>query len=390
MRSYPTAKLTQPIEESLRSGNPWIFADAISTPDAGTGDIVDVLDTGGDFLGRGVFDPGSPLRVRLWTLNPEVPVDDGLLQRRVKAALKRRPFPNTDTTGFRLLHGEGDRVPGLVCDIYDKTAVLRPDGDAAERWLKPARRVIGKLLNIDHWAIRRSHQSSLPRAEWWGDEPTNTLTFLEGGLRFEVDPIQGQKTGFFLDQRANRRRVASICGGRRVLNLFGYTGGFSVFAADQGAARTTTVDIAGPALDAARRNFERNHLPAAAHGFDRADVFDFLAAFNPRSAPFEVLICDPPSFAHRRQDLPAATESYRHLFATVLSIAPDKSTVVLASCSSHIDRPRFLDIIAQAARTADTPLILSGCYGADVDHPVPAGFPEADYLQCAIGTVARD
>jgi 23S rRNA (cytosine1962-C5)-methyltransferase len=392
VRSYPTLRLVQPIEESLLRGNPWIFEDALPPISGSPGDLVDIETARGEWLGRGVLDPTSPLRVRLWTLNREVDVDDSLLQTRIRAALKRRPFPSTETTGFRLLHGEGDRVPGLVCDVYGSVAVLRPDGLASERWLKPARRFVGQLLDIEHWAIRRSrqHRGGNLEATWWGDEPEGPVRFVEESMIFEVDPLRGQKTGFFLDQRANRRRVAALSTGKRVLNLFGYTGGFSVAAALAGAARTTTVDLASPAIEAARRHFELNGLPAVAHEFVTADVFEYLADFSPRSAPFEVVICDPPSFAHRRSDVPAATAKYTELFARVLEIMPESSTVVLASCSSHIDRSRFMELLATASHRAQTPLILSGCYGADVDHPVPAGFPEADYLQCAIGTLAGD
>lgn len=392
MRHYPRVDLTIAIEETLKAGHPWIFADAVGSVDGTAGDIVDVHDTHGQWLGRGVLDPDSPLRVRLWTLNSQVNVDDRLLEKRIRAAFKRRPFPTTETTGFRLLHGEGDRIPGLVCDIYGSLAVLRPDGMAAERWIKKARQVIQQLLPIEHWVIRRSRKYSgaLPQAEWWGEKAEETVTFLENGLTYEVDPIAGQKTGFFLDQRANRSRIARVSRGKRLLNLFGYTGGFSVAAARQEAARTTTVDLAKPALKTARRHFEINGLPSSAHGFEAADVFDYLEQFSDGSAPFEVVVCDPPSFAHRRSDLPKATAKYEELFARVLSIMPDHSTVALASCSSHIDRSRFLDIVSAAAQTSESPLILSGCWSADVDHPTAIGFTEGDYLQFAQGTILRD
>lgn len=392
MRHYPRAYLTIPIEESLRKGNPWIFDDALRVEDISSGDAVDVMDTKGEWLGRGIVDPDSPLRLRVWTLNPQVDVDDRLLERRIRAALKRRPFPTAQTTGFRLLNGEGDRIPGLVVDIYGEVAVLRPDGLAAERWLKKARQTIQKLLPIKYWAIRRSRQYSgeLAEAQWWGEEPRSTTQFLEEGLIYEVDPLHGQKTGFFLDQRANRRRLAARCGGKRLLNLFGYTGGFSLAAARGGAAQTTTVDLAGPALKTARRHFEINGLSPSAQAFEKADVFDYLEQFSARSAPFEVAVCDPPSFAHRRDDIPAARAKYEELFARLLTIMPDNSTVALASCSSHIDRATFLEIVADASRRATTPLVLSGCWSADVDHPTLPGFQEGDYLQFAMAAIARD
>lgn len=392
MRHYPRADLIKPIEDSLRGGNPWIYADAIRHQPGRPGDIVDIYDTQGQWLGRGVLDPNSPIRVRLWTLMPQVDVNNALLEQRIRAARRRRPFPTAQTTGFRLLNGEGDRLPGLVCDIYGDLAVLRPDGEAAERWITKARQVIGQLLPIKHWALRRSrrHAQNKPVAQWLTDPPQHPLRFLEDGLTYEIDPIQGQKTGFFLDQRASRARLASYCPGKRLLNLFGYTGGFSLAAAARGAAKTTTVDIAAPAIDAARKNFELNHIPASAHDFAAADVFDFLEQFAPKSAPFEVVVCDPPSFAHRQADLPRASTKYRELFAKIFTIMPAQATIALASCSSHIDRPLFRQIITEAAQDAQVSLVLAGVFGADIDHPTLPGFPEGDYLQFALGSLERD
>lgn len=387
-------QLTQPIEAALRRGHPWIYADAVKVLGgrrrARAGTVAEVLDTAGDLLGYGIYDPDSPLRVRMWTLEQGVRVDDALLERRIKLARRRRPFPTAETTGFRLLNGEGDRVPGLVCDVYGEVAVLRPDGVAAERWLDPAREVIGRLLDISHWVVRRSaihSDASRPQAEWWGEAPASgdVVEFFEGGARYECDVIAGQKTGFFLDQRANRARVAALCPGRRVLNLFGYTGGFSLAAALRGAAMTTTVDLAAPAIEQARRHFELNGLYPQAHQFEVADVFDYLERFERHSAPFEVAVCDPPSFAHKRRDVPRARAAYVRLFAKLLEVMPLGAAVALASCSSHIGRDDFLEICAEAAEQAGVALVLMGVHGADVDHPILPGFPEGDYLQCVLG-----
>ncbi|WP_164856061.1 class I SAM-dependent rRNA methyltransferase [Lujinxingia sediminis] len=392
MRYYPRVDLTQPLENVLRAGHPWIFEDALRHPELEAGDAVDVYDMHGAWLGRGIIDPDSPIRVRLWTRNPQTELDNRLLDQRIRQAMKRRPFPTADTNGFRLLNGEGDRVPGLVCDIYGDVAVLRPDGLAAERWLKPARQTISKLLPVKHWAIKRSnlHRGKLPRAEWWECEAPAETTFVEGGLTYVVDPMEGQKTGFFLDQRANRRRLAELCVGRRLLNLFGYTGAFSLAAAARGAARTTTVDLAAPAIADARRNFERNHIPAPAHGFEACDAFEYLEQFDAERAPFEVAVCDPPSFAHRHSDVPRATEAYTRIFQKLIEVMPTGATIALASCSSHIDRGRFLNIVSAASQRAGAELVLTGTFGADVDHPTLAAFPEGDYLQFSVGTLCRD
>jgi 23S rRNA (cytosine1962-C5)-methyltransferase len=389
---YPTVRLTQPIHQTLRAGHPWIFHDAVRhAHDHRPGDVVDVLDESGDFVGRGLIEPDSPIRVRLWTSRRATDVDNDLLEARIRAAAKRRRFPTDDTTGFRLSNGEGDRIPGLVIDVYDDTVVLRVDGLAAERWLDPARRILRRLTGAEHFAVRRSdrYRGSRPAAEWVTRAP-DEVTFLENGLRYFCRPIEGQKTGFFLDQRDNRQRIARLSAGRRVLNLFGYTGGFSVAAAAGGAAFTTTVDLAGPALEDARRNFELNSIPSPAHAFEEADVFDYLEQFTRGAAPFDVIVCDPPSFAHSRDDVPRAMGAYRRLFASTLNIAHDGAAVALASCSSQVDRGRFLEAVTDAARTADVAYVVTGIYGAADDHPWPVAFTEGDYLQFAIGTVHRD
>lgn len=384
--------LTQAIDEALRDGHPWVYADAVKHRGQalGAGDVVDVMDMQGEFVGRGVFDPESPLRVRIWTRDESVAVDEALLEARLKQARRRRPFPSHDTTGFRLLNGEGDRVPGLVCDMYGQTCVLRPDGIAAERWLEPAREVIGRWFDVSRWVVRRSaiYAGKRPVAEFLGEpKDRGVAEFLEYGARYECDVIEGQKTGFFLDQRANRARVAQLSVGRRMLNLFGYTGGFSLAAAMQGAARTTTVDLAAPAVEQARRHFELNGLPPRAHQFIAQDAFAYLEQFAPASAPFEVAVCDPPSFAHKRRDVPRARAAYVRLFSALMRAMPTGSMVALASCSSHIGRDDFVGIVKEAAREAHVAMVLTGIYGADMDHPVLPGFPEGDYLQCVMGTL---
>ena len=397
--SYPQVKLTQPLEGKIALGHPWIYADAVRHKHLSNirpGDVVDVLAQDGSFVGRGIIDPENPVRVRVWTVEQSTSVDDDLLAKRIKMARRRRLYPDGSTTGFRLLNGEGDRTPGLVCDIYDDVAVLRPDGRAAEdRWLEPARDIIDRMFSIKHWVIRRSAihaDKDRPVAQWWGAPRPggNIVEFLEHGLRYECDVIDGQKTGFFLDMRANRERVGRLAAGKRVLNLFGYTGGFSLASAANGAALTTTVDLAAPAVAQAKRHFELNGLYHPGHEFVVSDVFDYLEQFSAQSAPFELAICDPPSFAHKRRDLDRATKAYIRLFSSLMRVMPSNTTIALGSCSSHIHRDLFLDIIAQAAREASCQLVLTGVHGADHDHPFLPGFLEGDYLQCVLATLHRD
>lgn len=388
----PVAQLTQPLEDVIRRGHPWVFFDAVRGPqDVRPGTPVDLIARDGSFVGRGVWEPDSPIRMRVWTLNADTPVNNATLEARIRAAVKARTFPTHDTNGFRALNGEGDRIPGVVCDVYDDVAVFRIDGLAAERWVEPATRVIQKLLGVKHVAVRRSeiYAGDNDKAEWVVGG-VDKVHFLEHGMTFVADPLNGQKTGFFLDQRANRQRLAEVSRGKRLLNLFGYSGAFSVAAAVQGAARTTTVDLAKPALADAERHFELNGLYPAAHEFVAADVFDYLEEYWTGKAPFDVVVCDPPSFAHRKDDLGRATQAYVRLFAKVLDVMPSGSRVALASCSSHVSRERFVDLVIRAAKEAGVAYVMQGIWSADIDHTTLAAFPEGDYLQFALGCIYRD
>ena len=388
-----TARLTQPIEASLRGGNPWIFEDAIQHPNnVRAGDIVRVVDTNAAAIGNGVIEPDHPIRIRLWTLAPDdTKIDNDLLAARIRAALKRRPFPTSQTSGFRALNGEGDLIPGVTVDVYENVGVIRLDGRAAERWAAPTCDVLTRSVGLTHFAVVRSerYRGDAPTREWLTAAPPADIIFREHGLRFICRPISGQKTGFFLDQRDNRARIAELAAGKRLLNLFGYSGGFSVAAAAAGAAYTVTVDQAQPALDDARLNFELNDLVPDAHGFERADVFDFLEQFDGGIAPFDIIVCDPPSFVHRRSDLTGGTEAYVRLFTQVMRCARNGAVVALGSCSSHVDGRRFRRIVADAAEQACVSYVVGGIHGAGADHPWPIGFPAANYLQFAIGTVMR-
>lgn len=390
--TYPSIVLCEPLEDTLLNGHPWVYEGSFHPHDPfESGNVVDILGQQGEWIARGVYDADSPIRVRVWTTRERTRVNNQLLEERIRDALKRRPFPSSATTGFRLLNGEGDRVPGLVCDIYANVAVFRVDGIGAERWLEPAERIVSNLLDIEHVAVRRSeiYRRGRPAAQWVTGG-VDEVAFKENDITFVCDPIQGQKTGFFLDQRANRARVAQSCVGRRLLNLFGYTGGFSIAAACAGAARTTTVDLSKPALSDARRIFEMNGVPSPAHAFEASDVFEYLKQFDEGSAPFDVVVCDPPSFIHKRENMHKGIEAYVDLFSQTLRIMPSRSRVALASCSSHIDREKFMDIVSQAARKAGVAYVVQGLWGADVDHCFLPNFTEADYLQFAIGTLHRD
>ncbi|HEU0074741.1 MAG TPA: class I SAM-dependent rRNA methyltransferase [Dehalococcoidia bacterium] len=379
--------LKKDLARSIRQGHPWIYRDALLVREGlEDGALVEVRTRDERrVLARGFWDSASPIAVRI--LESGGPGHrfadaDALLDQRLRAALVRRlaVLDLEKTNCFRWVHGEADLLPGLHADFYADTAVIRFDGEGARAFYDP----IGDRLR--HAAgSRLSIRSVLDRASRNRDSEAEEREVLEGGLRFIVDLAHAQKGGLFLDQRENRQRMAERAKGASVLNLFGYTGGFSLHAAAAGARSTDTVDVAAAAIETARRNFELNHLPLADARFHAVDAFEFLAAASERGERWDIVICDPPSFARSRDAAPAALAAYRRLHKLAASVTAPGGLLCAASCSSHVSKDDFLASIEAGAHQAGRKWELEACYGAAFDHPTLPAFPEGDYLKFAFG-----
>jgi len=385
-----TARLGRALERAISEGHPWIWRDALRDLDAAPGDVVTVRDRKGRFLCRGLAD-GGPIGVRVWTTRDE-PLDDALLRRRVEAAAALRSRARPDETDcYRLVHGEGDRMPGMVCDVYGAHAVLRLDGAGIARWRDSLVRALipvleslgGRSLLLRGARRERAHRETL-----WGDAPEMPIEVREHGMRLLADLWQGQKTGLFLDHRESRRRVRGLCGGLRVLNLYGYTGGFSIAAGLGGAHAVETVDVAEPALDLARRGWTLNGLPEEGHRTHEEDVPEFLEATRRRGVRFDLIVSDPPSFAPRESALKSALASYRKLHAACLALLEPGGVYLAASCSSHVRREAFERTVLEGARAGDRVLQVLSRWGAPPDHPRLLAFPEGDYLKVLLARVS--
>ena len=392
MKGPARLKLKRPIERAISSGHPWVYGEALE-PARGlaAGAEVELLTRNARPLARGLYDPSSPLALRVYTLDPREAIDAAFVKRRLARALSiRRPAFDASTNAFRWCNGEGDLLPGVVVDLYDRVAILRIDG-AAARVLVPF--IIAALPAVAAEAgITLSHGYERSRggvgAVLFGGAPPEEVPIVEHGVRFLVDVLRGQKTGFFLDQRENRRRVRAIAAKKRVANLFSYTGGFSVSAALGGAKHVTSVDVAPAAIAAARTHFTANGLDAAAHEFSATDAFEWLKSARDAGTRYDLIVTDPPSFAPSEHALPAAIAAYRELNAAAMGLLPDGGTLCAASCSSHVDMEAFLGSLAEAARAVRRPLSVQEAHGQPLDHPSPAGFPEGRYLKfviCRVG-----
>jgi 23S rRNA (cytosine1962-C5)-methyltransferase len=271
---------------------------------------------------------------------------------------------------MRLVHGENDYLPGLVIDRYAASAVVAHDGRGAEAIWRRFRHAIAAALPSELGLCERA------------DAPAGEVAIREMGASFLVDLRRGQKTGFFLDQRDNRLRVRALAKGARVLNLFCYTGGFSVHAALGGATHVVSVDQAAPAIAAARRNVAANALPPAQHELIAEDAFAFLDRELAAGRRWDIVICDPPSFAPSERARPKALAAYRRLNGLAMRAVDAAGLLVTASCSSHVTTRDLAEVVAQAANDTGRTARVIGEHGAAGDHPTRPGFREGHYLGC--------
>jgi 23S rRNA (cytosine1962-C5)-methyltransferase len=376
-------RLTKPLRERIREGHPWVYDRALAPVPRGVapGDLVTITDDDGP-VATAFADPASPIRARVVDV-PDAALDATWTRARAQDAGARRARDPllAGCTGRRLVHGEADACPGLVVDAYDTTAVVVFDGEAAAAFWRPRiRDVIAGLaaggIELQHVWLRgvrgARHEGEAER----GDPPAE-IVIAEDEARFAVDVRHGQKTGFFLDQRENRRTIGRHAAGATVLNLFSYSGGFSLHAALGGATRVTSVDLAPPAIAALRRNVELSGLAGDAHEGVVADAFEYLARAGKQRRSWDLVIVDPPSFAPSERAKQPALGAYRKLAAAALAVTEPGGRFALASCSSHVTEVDLLDVMARVQPNARARLTA----GAASDHPVLPGFAEGRYLK---------
>lgn len=381
-------------ERAVRRGHPWVFADRIRDQNrpGDAGELAVLYDGENRFLALGLFDPASPLRVRVLHRGPPVTLDDAWWTAHLTSALARRAdLFTSETTGGRWIHGESDGWPGLVLDRYGDVLVLKLYTEAWLPRIHQIRDLLVKHLQPASLVLRLSRNITDTAAQRWnllqgqilaGRSVSAPVVFLENGLRFEADVLRGQKTGFFLDQRENRDRVGRLAGGARVLNAFSFSGGFSLYAARGGAREVVDLDISPYALASAQRNFALNrHLPgvaAARHETLQADTFEWLAR-DADTHRFDLVILDPPSMARRAQDRAGAIAAYETLARLGAARVRPGGILLAASCSAQVPAETFFTTVHSGVTRARR----RGTELARTAHPAdhPAGFPEAHYLK---------
>lgn len=378
-------RLARDLVRTIKRGHPWVYADNLLTlPKAASGLPAILFDhKAGREVARGYYDPLCPIAFRSCEVDGK-PLDESWAARRLMRAVElRRAWLDTDTTGYRLSHGEGDGLPGLVIDVYGSYAVLQLDGAGPEGFWNAS--------GIAGWLMRelslcgvygRVRERGAEGRVLAGVMPDSGVAdFLEHGIRWTADLAKGQKTGFFLDQRENRQTIRQLSRGRRVLNLFSYTGGFSVAAGLGGASHVTSVDLARPAIEAAQQHWISNGLEAEQHAGYAEDVFRFLELRLSRGESWDIVICDPPSFAPSESAVPQASAAYRKLIAASAKVTQRGGLLAAASCSSHIPESMFVEICEEAVADARRRATVVQIAGQPIDHPTPLVCPEFRYLK---------
>ncbi len=395
---YPTASLKPHREESFLKGHLWIFSGALQQPPhwIEPGGLVDVKSATGQFVARGYYNPHTDIAIRILTHDIEEAIDGEFLRRRIRSALElRQVFDPVQTNAYRLVHSEGDGLPGLVVDRFADILVAQIYTAGMER-LRPLlidalmseTRTRGLLSRNDSQSRRREGLEVEEPTVAAGEVPAQ-VAVRENGVQFLVDPWQGQKTGFFLDQRDKREAMRKYVRGKRVLNCFSYTGGFSVYAAlTSDETHVTSVDTSASAIELAHQHFSLNGLDPDKHEFLIANVFEYLEQTQREGEQFDVVILDPPAFAKTQGARTQAFKAYRRLNLLGMHVLRPGGILLTCSCSGVVGLDDFLGVLAQVTQRLHRPVQLLEVYTHSVDHPISLAMPETTYLKavfCHVG-----
>jgi len=379
-------------ERSLFRHHPWLFDTAVArlAGPARPGDTVTVCDAHGRPLAKAAYSPHSKIRARVWTFDVTTTIDHAFFKRRVAAAVARRAaLPElAGQQGLRLIHAESDGLPGVIADQYGDTLVVQLTSAGAEKWRGAIADGLQKATGCARIYERSDSEvrglEGLEPATGWlhGEAPAEEIVIEEHGVRMAVDIVAGHKTGFYLDQRENRRLLAELSPGKRVLNCFCYTGGFSLQALAGGAASVLSIDSSQPALDSAAANLALNPQLAAAQAEWRcANVFDELRKLKAAGESFDLIVLDPPKFAPSASHADRASRAYKDINLLGCKLLAPGGLMMTYSCSGGIGVELFQKIVAGAASDAGrTARIVRRLQGA-ADHPVDLAFPEGEYLK---------
>jgi 23S rRNA (cytosine1962-C5)-methyltransferase len=376
-------------EKSLRRRHPWIFSGAVEKESGKAGDTVEVRDASGKVIAQAAYSPKSQIRARVWTFDSKESVDQSFFHSRVRKAIElREKLPSArHTNALRLVNGESDGLPGLIVDRYADVLVAQFLAAGVERWRDPILDALSELSGCE--AIFERSDADVRKLEGLpsksgfvrGNKNASRCPIIEYGLNFRVDVEQGQKTGFFLDQRENRQRIRALASGRAVLDGFSYTGGFSIAALAGGASRVSAVESSKDAIEIAKENLAANPLDASRVEFVPADVFSHLRKLRDGAAKFDLIVLDPPKLAPTASHAEKAARAYKDVNLLAFKLLSPGGLLATFSCSGGVDAALFQSIVAGAALDAGADAKIIERFTAAADHPVALEFPEGEYLK---------
>ena len=378
-------------ERSLKRRHPWVFSGAVQqvTGDPGAGETVEIRDASGQALALAAYSPASQIRARVWSFDAPRGIDGAFFDGRIREALALREALGIarHTNAMRLVHGESDGLPGLVVDRYADVLAAQFLSAGAERWREEILDALKRQSGCE--AIFERSDAEVRRLEGLqprigfvrGNRNAARCAIVEHGLHFRVDVEQGQKTGFFLDQRENRQRVRALAAGREVLDAFSYTGGFSVAALAGGAKHVVAIESSGAALRVAKENLAANRVDPAFAELLEADVFKQLRLFRDQGRQFGLIVLDPPKFAPTAAQAKNAARAYKDINLLAFKLLAPGGLLATFSCSGGVSAELFQSIVAGAALDAGAQARIIERFAAAADHPVALEFPEGDYLK---------
>ena len=386
---------------TLKGGGLWVYDNEIASVSGAcaAGDLVSVIDFDGYFLGYGFYNPASTISVRILSRRRDVPVDDALLLKRVSDAWNYRKAVMDDTSSCRILFGEADFLPGLTVDKFSDVLVVESLALGIDRLKERILNALKQVLADDGIKIRGIYERSdakvreqegMQRVKGFLGEPFDTKVLIEeNGVKYYVDVKDGQKTGFFLDQKYNRRAVARLCPGRKVLDCFTHTGSFALNAGKAGAASVLGVDASAPGIEQARENAALNHLEQTV-SFQCADVFELLPSLESAGETFDVVILDPPAFTKSRNSIKNAVKGYREINLRGMKLVKNGGYLATCSCSHFMDPQLFAKTIGEAARGAHKRLRQVEFRTQAPDHPILWSNDASYYLKFYIFQVVEE
>ena len=383
--------LKKSADSFIKRKHPWIFSGAIDKVEGNpfNGVTVQIFTSDKNLVGSGSYSPASQIRVRVWSFNPDDKIDSDFFRKKILNAseLRKKIIDTSTTNAYRLINAESDGLPGLIVDRYSDFLSCQFLSAGAEHQKES---VVEILQNIFKPAgiyersdveVRAKEKLEPVKGILNGKEPDDLIEIKENGLKFFVDIKNGHKTGFYLDQRDNRKSISEFAKGKKVLNCFSYTGGFSVYALSAEAEKITQIDSSESALDLSLKNFELNNLPRSSVENINGDVFEILRKFRDERKTFDLIILDPPKFAESVSQIQKASRGYKDINLLAMKLMNPGGILFTFSCSGHISQELFQKIISDAALDSGREVKIIKQLTQAVDHPVALNFPEGLYLK---------